>query len=522
MDADLSDAVFLREFATSCNQAAFRELVMRHQNMVFSAARRRLGRDDLAADVAQNVFIALARKAAWLSGRSSVGGWLYKATLMEAIRRQRDDARRMNRERDYAEAMKKHFSETDALDSSQVADLLPVLDDAMARLPDDDREALVLRFFRGLSLRETGNTLGTTEEAARKRVSRALEKLERLFRRRGMALPAAVLASTVLPRAVEAAPASLAMSLGAAAANAHAPGVAASLYLKALALSKVQALALCMVGAAVPMTWQWTEIRALSAANRELSTQLAAIAAGAPARPAPLAASVQPRDPGTTARNSMVAGSREGKERRTDARREGFWEHHALQRQRDRERRLATLRAEIGLDEAQLAAVTQAIETAETHRLALWQAAHHEGRKPPREEDAAISKTREEAIIAVMSDEQKAAYAEFLDEDARNKQEIYANDMLSAIQRILHLTDEQKDQVFSMFAGTAAEAGRQRGPRQDAHLDEAQVEQLKSILTEDQIRIWQRDRELSAQAFPARGQVPSEGSKPAGDSPPPR
>src|SRR6186997_3338046 len=99
------DAHLLREFAAGRSQSAFRSLVERYQDMVFGTARRRLGNDQAASDVSQNVFSALAKKAPWLCARTSVGGWLYKSTLMEAARRQRDDLRRSKRERLYAEEM---------------------------------------------------------------------------------------------------------------------------------------------------------------------------------------------------------------------------------------------------------------------------------------------------------------------------------------------------------------------------------------------------------------------------------
>src|SRR5436190_13583153 len=178
------DAQLLREFAAGQSQSAFRTLVERYQDMVYGTARRRLGNDQAASDVAQNVFAALAKKAPWLSARTSVGGWLYKSTLMEAARRQRDDIRRLKRERRYAEEMNIRGTSDYDDEAPQLKELMPVLDDAMSGLSSADREALLLRFFRGLSLRDTGAAMGTTEEAARKRVSRALEKLSTLFKRK--------------------------------------------------------------------------------------------------------------------------------------------------------------------------------------------------------------------------------------------------------------------------------------------------------------------------------------------------
>src|SRR6187431_1839790 len=103
MTPSLTDGQLLLEFALSRDQRAFHELVQRHQDMVFSTALRRTGHADAASDVVQNVFLGLAAKAARLSSRATLGGWLYKATLLEVARRQRDEARRTRRERQYAE-----------------------------------------------------------------------------------------------------------------------------------------------------------------------------------------------------------------------------------------------------------------------------------------------------------------------------------------------------------------------------------------------------------------------------------
>jgi RNA polymerase sigma factor (sigma-70 family) len=218
MPASMTDAQLLRTFATTRDQRAFAELVARHKDMVFSTALRRTGRPDLAGDVAQQVFLALATKAAWLTTRSNIGGWLYKSTLLETARRQRDESRRHARERRYAEEeMKLHppheASAGDDDEARRAKALLPHLDDALSALSEPDREAIVLRFLRGLSLRDTGTALGTSEEAARKRVSRALEKLSASFQRRGVTATVAVLTGAVLPRAVEAAPVGLGTTL---------------------------------------------------------------------------------------------------------------------------------------------------------------------------------------------------------------------------------------------------------------------------------------------------------------------
>jgi len=84
-------------------------------------------------------------------------------------------------------------------------DIAPFLDEAMAQLNETDRHALLLRFFEQRDLRQVGVALGSNEEAAKKRVTRAVEKLRALFVRRGVTLSAAGLAASLTTNAVQAA-----------------------------------------------------------------------------------------------------------------------------------------------------------------------------------------------------------------------------------------------------------------------------------------------------------------------------
>src|SRR5204862_5360877 len=139
---------------------------------VYSAALRRLHGDaHQAEDVAQVVFCALARKAHRLSRHPALTGWLYTATRNAVINVVRAETRRGAREKE-AQLMHEANSETSA-DWSQ---LRPVLDTAMDQLNERDREAVLLRFFQGRAFAEVGAAVGLSEEAARKRVERALDK----------------------------------------------------------------------------------------------------------------------------------------------------------------------------------------------------------------------------------------------------------------------------------------------------------------------------------------------------------
>src|SRR6185436_11376242 len=176
------DAELLRKYVRENREDAFRELVTRHLDLVWATAQRITGDGDLARDVAQTVFIDLARKARFISG--PLAPWLYKASVLAARKLMRTNLRRTERER---LAMETHIAESNGSATEQ-EELMPLLDKALADLPDNDRNAVVLRFFARKSLSEVGRSLKISDDAAQKRVSRALEQLRKFFATRGTAL----------------------------------------------------------------------------------------------------------------------------------------------------------------------------------------------------------------------------------------------------------------------------------------------------------------------------------------------
>ncbi len=206
------DRQLLERYAVEGSEAAFGELVALHVNLVYSAALRRTGGDlELAKDAAQLVFAALARKARSLPRDVVLAGWLHRATQYAAAQLLRTEHRRQAREQE-ALAMNALQSEP-ALVWDQIR---PLLDEALDRLNRRNRDALMLRFFEQRTLAEVGTTLGITEEAARKRVNRALEKVRTDLVRRGVATTGSALAAAISVNAVQVAPAGLAPSLAAA------------------------------------------------------------------------------------------------------------------------------------------------------------------------------------------------------------------------------------------------------------------------------------------------------------------
>src|SRR5438552_6218887 len=203
----MNDRELLREYLDGGSERAFQSLVQRPVDLVYWTAVRRIGDAGLAEEVTQNVFVALARKAPFLSRDVALAAWLYKTTLLEARHRLRAELRRKRREQ-AAIALGANF--TMKQDDSLLKSLSPVLDEALMDLREKDRHAVLLRFIENKDLREVGQALGVGEDAAQKRVAKSLDQLTRFFRRRGYPVSAATVMAAALHGATQAAPAGLA------------------------------------------------------------------------------------------------------------------------------------------------------------------------------------------------------------------------------------------------------------------------------------------------------------------------
>jgi uncharacterized protein (TIGR03435 family) len=210
---DTQDMELVREFARDNSEAAFTKLVRRHINLVYSVARRCTGSDGDAHDVTQAVFIILARKAAGLREKTLLTGWLYETTRFAAARLLRTNARRHAREQEAY--MQSTLNEAD--NSAVWEKLSPHLEAAMSKLAERDRALLVLRFYENKSGPEAAALLGIREDAAHKRVTRALEKLRKVFAQRGVTLSGAAIAGAVSANSVQAAPVALVKTISAVA-----------------------------------------------------------------------------------------------------------------------------------------------------------------------------------------------------------------------------------------------------------------------------------------------------------------
>lgn len=216
----LDDSVLLRQYCDDYSDDAFAALVTRHINLVYSVALRQVGCPQHAEEITQAVFILLAKKASGLRHEKALSSWLFRTTHLTAKNFIRSEMRRHRREQEAYMESPSNEPEADAW--QQIA---PLLDAAVATLSEKDRQAILLRFFQKRNLREVGAAIGAGEEAAKKRVSRALDKLRGYFSKRGVSSTTTIISEKISTHSVQAAPAALAKAVTAVAV---AKGVARS------------------------------------------------------------------------------------------------------------------------------------------------------------------------------------------------------------------------------------------------------------------------------------------------------
>jgi RNA polymerase sigma factor (sigma-70 family) len=249
----MDDRSLLRIFVDRRDEQAFAELVRRHIDMVYSAARRQVHDAADAEDVTQSVFAALATKARQIRGNEALAGWLLVATRFAALNALRADGRRRHREREAA-AMKHeaHVDQSPAWDA-----IRPLLDAAMANLKQEDRDAITLRHFKNQSINEVAAALGISQPAAQKRVGRAVERLRAAMARNGVIVAPGALISVVGDHVLGSAPEYLAARVahGALSAPPLAAGTSFGITKGAVALmtfkTKVATVALVVLLASV-------------------------------------------------------------------------------------------------------------------------------------------------------------------------------------------------------------------------------------------------------------------------------
>ena len=219
----LDDMVLLRRYADTGSHPAFEEIVARHIDWVYAMALRQVRDRHLAEDVTQAVFIILARKAGSLNDDTILRGWLFKTARFAASDAMKKRSRFRRHQERFAEMYQMDLT---AEQEEAWEKLSPVLDDAIATLNESDRHAVQLRFYEGKSLAQVGEILSISEEAAKKRVARAVDKLRSYFSREGVKVSTGVLLTALAVPAAQGAPLSLCHATVAAGSSSVAGGTA--------------------------------------------------------------------------------------------------------------------------------------------------------------------------------------------------------------------------------------------------------------------------------------------------------
>jgi len=207
----MDDSALLRQYVGNRSDEAFSELVTRHVNLVYSVAMRHVGNQHQAEEITQAVFIILAKKAGGLRHDKALSSWLFRATRLTANNFVRSEMRRHRREQEA------HMQSQATVPDSEVwPQIAPLLDAAVASLNERDRRAIVLRFYEGRDLREVGAALGANEEAAKKRVARAVERLQKFFFKRGVDSTADAITGAIAVHSIQIAPMGLVAAVTAA------------------------------------------------------------------------------------------------------------------------------------------------------------------------------------------------------------------------------------------------------------------------------------------------------------------
>jgi RNA polymerase sigma factor (sigma-70 family) len=201
---ETDDSILLNAYVRDGDGDAFGRLVERHTDFVYAAAMRQSGNGAAAQDITQAVFLLLSQRAGSVKSPGSLKGWLFTATRYVASAARRSEMRRARREKEAA-AMRPEIGE-----EKESAGAVEFLDDALASLPEKYRQAVLLRYFEERPIAVVGQVLGISEDAAQKRVTRAIGRMRDFLSRREVKVTESSLPGVMAAEGARRAPAFLA------------------------------------------------------------------------------------------------------------------------------------------------------------------------------------------------------------------------------------------------------------------------------------------------------------------------
>jgi len=200
-----TDVALLRLYAKGRDPEAFAELIKRHAGLVYGTCKRVLGNDDDAQDVSQECFLELARKAG--SVRSSLPAYLHymaRNRSIDAIRKA--SARRITEQE--AAMLTENSSER------TWADIAPLVDEALSRLPDRLRVPIILHYLEGRTQGQIAQELRLSQSTVSRNLDKGVSSLREALKKAGVIVSVAALAGLLTENAATAAPVAVIASLG--------------------------------------------------------------------------------------------------------------------------------------------------------------------------------------------------------------------------------------------------------------------------------------------------------------------
>lgn len=479
----------MRAYAATHCAAAFREIVVSWSSMVYATALRvSHGQEALAEDVTQIVFFRLATAPEKVRDPHALGAWLHASATGFTLDALRHETRRRRREKNSTHLMRHEPESTAPEFCESPHHLVPVIDGALSKLPPQDSQLLLMRFWQQRDWRSIGQSLGLSDDAAQKRMKRALERLRRILARRGITGTAgalsAVLAITV-PREL---PAASVLKIISTPLD-PTPIGANSTFLPSTVMtakSKTALAAVLILTAAVPVLYEQHRVADLKEQNQTLrqAKSATALVRATPPDHATSAKRQAPSDLPAPKSDTMT-----GKEDSLDI--------DALQHGQMKEK-VAVLRERLSLKPEQERVLAKALEYGQ---IRFKVDPPNVIPIKPTPEDL---KKMEDSISAALTADQQKDYLTFREEEKANALEAVANRELSNLQSMMTLSSEQKDQAFEALSEIASREAtlpvlEPGGDPEAKAIKEAvqarwadRQEALSSILTSEQMALYRQ------------------------------